>query len=73
MKKKKLTHVTNKGKVRMVDVGGKEDTERYAVVRARILISRELLSRLRENTLESCYRDFVKTLSRKAMPSPPPA
>lgn len=36
----------------MVDVGGKEDTERYAVVRGRILISKELLSRFREDTLE---------------------
>ncbi len=52
MKKKKLTHVTEEGKVRMVDVGGKEDTERYAVVRGRILISKELLSRFRENSLE---------------------
>lgn len=52
MKKKKLTHVTEKGKARMVDVGGKEDTERYAIVKARVLISKELLSRLREDTLE---------------------
>lgn len=52
MKKKKLTHVTEEGKARMVDVGDKEDTERYAVVRGRILISEELLSRFRENSLE---------------------
>jgi cyclic pyranopterin phosphate synthase len=52
MKKKKLTHVTEEGQARMVDVGGKEDTERYAVVRGRILISKELLSRFRENSLE---------------------
>ncbi len=52
MKKKKLTHVTEEGEARMVDVGGKEDTERYAVVKGRILISKELLSRFRENSLE---------------------
>ncbi len=52
MKKKKLTHITEGGEARMVDVGRKEDTERYAVVRARVLISTELLSRLRENSLE---------------------
>lgn len=36
----------------MVDVGSKEDTERYAVARGRVLISKKLLSRLRENSLE---------------------
>lgn len=52
MKKKKLTHVTEEGEARMVDVGGKEDTGRYAIVKGRILISKELLSRFRENSLE---------------------
>lgn len=52
MKRKKLTHVTEEGQAQMVDVGSKEDTERYAVAGGRVLISKKLLSRLRENSLE---------------------
>lgn len=52
MKDKKLTHVDDKGAARMVDIGGKSDTDRYAIATGRVLISRELLERLQDNTLE---------------------
>ena len=50
-KKRKLTHVDERGEARMVDIGGKPDTERYAVAVARVRVSKELLPRLQENTL----------------------
>ncbi len=49
--KKKLSHVDKNGNARMVDIGGKADSERRAVAGGRILISKELLERLRDNTL----------------------
>lgn len=51
MKRKKLTHVNKDGKARMVNIGGKPETSRHAAAQARVLISRQLLSRLRDNTL----------------------
>lgn len=42
-KKKGLTHVDTKGRARMVDVGGKDVTEREAVARALVRMSRETL------------------------------
>ena len=51
MKKKKLTHVNEKGEARMVDVSGKIDSDRLAVAAAKVLISEELLIQLKENTL----------------------
>lgn len=51
MNKKKLTHLNEKGEVRMVDTGGKPDTNRYAVAEARVRISEELYRRLLDDTL----------------------
>jgi cyclic pyranopterin phosphate synthase len=51
MKKKKLSHVDNKGNIRMVDIGDKPDTERYAIAAATVRISKDLLVQLKENTL----------------------
>lgn len=49
--KKRLTHVGRKGEIRMVDISAKKESSRYAVAGARVSISKELLDRLRENTL----------------------
>jgi cyclic pyranopterin phosphate synthase len=51
MKKKKLTHLGDKGEVRMVDTGGKPDSERYAAAVAKMRISRAFYQQLLENTL----------------------
>jgi len=51
MKKKKLTHIGDRGEARMVDTSDKPDSERYAVASATVRISQELLSKLRENAL----------------------
>lgn len=51
MKKKKLTHIGPKGDARMVDISGKEASERRAIAEGRVLVSAELLQQLRENTL----------------------
>jgi len=51
MKKKKLTHIGEDGEARMVDISGKDMTERRAVAEGRVLVSQELLQQLRENTL----------------------
>jgi len=51
MKKKNLSHVDGKGKARMVDIGGKNDTDRKAAAEARVFLSGELLSKIRENTV----------------------
>ena len=51
MRKKKLTHISEKGEVCMVDISGKPDSERYAVAMAKVRISKELLGHLQENTL----------------------
>ncbi|MFQ6007375.1 MAG: cyclic pyranopterin monophosphate synthase MoaC [Candidatus Zixiibacteriota bacterium] len=50
-KKTKLSHIDAKGEAHMVDIGGKADTERYAVAEAKVRISKELLQHLQENTL----------------------
>ena len=52
MSEKKLTHTNEKGEARMVDVGGKPDSERYARAAGRVHVSAELLARLRENSLK---------------------
>ncbi|MCP4570225.1 MAG: cyclic pyranopterin monophosphate synthase MoaC [FCB group bacterium] len=52
MSDKKLTHTNAKGEARMVDVGGKPDSERYARASGRVHVSAELLARLRENSLK---------------------
>lgn len=49
--KKKLTHVGEKGEVRMVDTTGKTDSDRRAVAEAKIRVSEELLEQLQANKL----------------------
>lgn len=44
-----LSHVDDQGRVRMVDTGSKEITARRAVASARVLMSAETLSALREH------------------------
>src|ERR671916_1303915 len=44
-----LSHVDDQGRVRMVDTGNKEITSRRAVASARVLMSRETVSALREH------------------------
>ena len=51
MKKKTLTHVNRSGEARMVDISAKKITERRAVARGRVLISRDLHDCLKKNTL----------------------
>src|SRR5580765_5172485 len=43
----RLSHVDRSGKVRMVDVGGKAETEREAVARGRITVSQAALREIR--------------------------
>ncbi len=52
MAKKKLSHIDDKGKARMVDVTDKDITERHAVASGRVTISKELLKQLQENSLK---------------------
>ena len=49
--KEKLTHVDEKGRIRMVDISAKKGSSRYAVAGARVSMSKELLDQLRENKL----------------------
>lgn len=51
MKKKNLSHVDERGKARMVDIGGKTDTDRKAVAEARVYLSEDLLARIKENNV----------------------
>jgi cyclic pyranopterin phosphate synthase len=51
MSTKKMTHVTESGAARMVDISDKKATTRTAVASACVLISDELLTALKENTL----------------------
>ena len=44
-----LSHVDDQGRVRMVDTGNKETTSRRAVASARVLMSRETVTALREH------------------------
>ncbi len=48
----RLTHVDEKGRARMVDVGGKPDTAREAVARGRLYMRPETLALIRANGLE---------------------
>jgi cyclic pyranopterin monophosphate synthase len=45
--KKRLSHIDQRGKVRMVDVGAKAETEREAVARGRIFVSSGALREIR--------------------------
>jgi len=51
MKKKELSHVDSKGRARMVDIGGKTETDRRAVAEAKVFLSAELLSGIKGNTI----------------------
>ena len=51
MKKKKLSHVDGKGEARMVDIGGKTVSDRRAVAEARVALSSDLLSAIKENSV----------------------
>src|SRR5512138_3050601 len=44
-----LSHLDDQGRVRMVDTGSKEITERRAVASARVLMSEETVKALREH------------------------
>jgi len=54
-----LSHLNQKGNVRMVDVGEKPVTSRRAKARAQIRVSAELFKKLRENSLAK--GDFAAT------------
>ena len=51
MKKKKISHLDEKGEVRMVDVSNKPDSLRQAVAVARVSVSKELLQNIENNNL----------------------
>lgn len=46
-----LTHMDEKGRPRMVDVGSKEDTHRIAVAKGSIYMKKETLDRIRERSI----------------------
>jgi len=47
---KKLSHLDEKGKIKMVDVGEKQTTARRAVASAKVLLNEQTLEVLRANT-----------------------
>jgi cyclic pyranopterin phosphate synthase len=52
MDDKKLTHVDETGKARMVDVGGKPDTDRMAVAKGEVVMRPETLKLIREGAMK---------------------
>jgi cyclic pyranopterin phosphate synthase len=48
----KLTHLDESGRARMVDVGGKEDTERLAIAKGEIVMQPETLALIRAGSLK---------------------
>ena len=48
----KLTHLDESGQARMVDVGGKPDTERVALARGEVLMGLETLALIREGAMK---------------------
>lgn len=46
----KLSHFDNEGKIRMVDVSGKETTSRTAIASAKILLNEETLEAIQDQT-----------------------
>ena len=50
--KKRLSHVDQKGRVRMVDVGDKAETVREAVARGRIIVGRAALRAIRAGNVK---------------------
>lgn len=49
--KKKLTHLDEKGRAKMVDVGGKKITERLAIATGRVKVSSETLNLIKEGRM----------------------
>lgn len=47
-----LTHIDERGKARMVDVGGKDVTERVAVAKGRVLMKKETLDLILANEVK---------------------
>ena len=47
----KLTHIDDNGRPRMVNVGGKPDTERIAVAKGSIYMAPETLQRIKQGTI----------------------
>lgn len=52
MTDKKLTHVDEHGKARMVDVGDKAETDRYAVAKGEIVMLPETLNLIRDGQIK---------------------
>jgi cyclic pyranopterin phosphate synthase len=50
--RKTLSHIDDRGRARMVDVGDKDVTDRRAVATARVVMSQELFERLNTDSLE---------------------
>ena len=48
----RLTHVDDSGKARMVDVGGKDVTERLAIAKGAVVMQPETLQKIRANAFE---------------------
>ncbi len=48
----KLSHLDEAGRARMVDVGGKPDTERVAIARGEVVMRLETLALIREGALK---------------------
>ena len=51
-KKGSLSHVDAAGRARMVDVGGKELVDRYAVATGEVMVSEECASRIADNNIK---------------------
>jgi len=51
-KTRALSHIDRRGRVRMVDVGRKAPTEREAIARGSITISREALRQIKQGTVK---------------------
>lgn len=52
MDEPKLTHLDETGKARMVDVGGKPETERLAIAKGEVLMRPETLNLIRQGALK---------------------
>ena len=52
MSDKKLTHIDQSGNARMVDVGGKPETERVAIARGEVVMRPETLQLIRQGSLK---------------------
>ncbi len=61
--RRKLTHLDEKGEAKMVDVGGKKETEREAVAVGKVKVSPETLSLIKEGNVP---KGDVLSISRLA-------